>query len=126
MVVSQSGETADTLAALRYAKSMGQITLGLVNVTTSTIAREADIVLPIHAGPEIGVASTKAFTAMVLCMSALAVMIARKRGLIDDTQERAQVDLLSTVPASWPKRSPLSRNSKLWRSRYARPTTRCS
>lgn len=98
MVVSQSGETADTLAALRYAKSMGQITFGLVNVTTSTIAREADIVLPIHAGPEIGVASTKAFTAMVLCMSALAVMIARKRGIIDDTQERAQVDLLSTVP----------------------------
>ncbi|MFC3630825.1 glutamine--fructose-6-phosphate transaminase (isomerizing) [Paracoccus angustae] len=98
MVVSQSGETADTLAALRYAKAQGQITLGLVNVTTSTIAREADIVLPIHAGPEIGVASTKAFTAMVLCLSALAVMIARKRGAIDAAGERAHVELLSTVP----------------------------
>ncbi|WP_207102904.1 glutamine--fructose-6-phosphate transaminase (isomerizing) [Paracoccus shandongensis] len=98
MVVSQSGETADTLAALRYAKAQGQVTLGLVNVTTSTIAREADIVLPIHAGPEIGVASTKAFTAMVLCLSALAVMIARKRGEIDGAGERALVEMLSTVP----------------------------
>lgn len=98
MVVSQSGETADSLAALRYAKAMGQTTLGLVNVTTSTIAREADVALPIHAGPEIGVASTKAFTAMVLCLSALAVMIARQRGVIDAAGERAQLDLLSTVP----------------------------
>ena len=98
MVVSQSGETADTLAALRYARSRGQITLGLVNVTTSTIAREAQVVLPIHAGPEIGVASTKAFTAMVLCLSALAVMISRKRGEIDAAQERGHVELLSTVP----------------------------
>ncbi|MCQ0971435.1 glutamine--fructose-6-phosphate transaminase (isomerizing) [Paracoccus sp. TK19116] len=98
MVVSQSGETADTLAALRYAQSRGQITLGLVNVTTSTIAREADVILPIHAGPEIGVASTKAFTAMVFCLSALAVLIARKRGEIGLDEEHGYVELLSTVP----------------------------
>ncbi|MDO5370584.1 glutamine--fructose-6-phosphate transaminase (isomerizing) [Paracoccus sp. (in: a-proteobacteria)] len=98
MVVSQSGETADTLAALRYAKAAGQTTLGLVNVTTSTIAREADIVLPIHAGPEIGVASTKAFTAMAFCLVAMAAMIARKRGTMDAEAERAHVETLSTVP----------------------------
>lgn len=98
LVVSQSGETADTLAALRYAKARGQTTLALVNVTTSTIAREADIVLATHAGPEIGVASTKAFTAQLLGFAALAVMVARKRGAIDAAEEQRLVDLLSTVP----------------------------
>ena len=98
LVVSQSGETADTLAALRYAKALGQTTLALVNVTTSTIAREADIILASHAGPEIGVASTKAFTAQLLGFAALAVLVARKRGAIDAAEEQRLVDLLSTVP----------------------------
>ena len=98
MVISQSGETADTLAALRYARSQGQRTLGLVNVTTSTIAREADVMLPIHAGPEIGVASTKAFTAQMICLAAFAVMVGRERGVLDAAAEKAAVDALSTVP----------------------------
>ncbi|SFL66336.1 glutamine--fructose-6-phosphate transaminase [Loktanella salsilacus] len=98
MVISQSGETADTLAALRYAKAQGQQTLGLVNVTTSTIAREADVVLPIHAGPEIGVASTKAFTAQLMCIALLAFMIARKRGVIGPDAETTAIDVLSTIP----------------------------
>lgn len=98
MVISQSGETADTLAALRYAKAQGQQALGLVNVTSSTIAREADVMLPIHAGPEIGVASTKAFTAQLMCIALLAVMIARKRGVIDADAETAAINVLSTIP----------------------------
>ena len=98
MVISQSGETADTLAALRYAKAAGQKTLGLVNVTTSTIAREADVMLAIHAGPEIGVASTKAFTAQMMCLAAFAVMVAREREVIDASEERAAIETLSSVP----------------------------
>ncbi|TGN57308.1 glutamine--fructose-6-phosphate transaminase (isomerizing) [Paracoccus liaowanqingii] len=98
LLVSQSGETADTLAALRHAKACGQTTIGLVNVTSSTIAREADMILPLLAGPEIGVASTKAFTAMVLGLQALSVMVARQRGAIDAAREQALVDLLSTAP----------------------------
>ena len=98
LVVSQSGETADTLAALRYAKACGQTTLALVNVTSSTIAQEADIVLPIHAGPEIGVASTKAFTAQLLCFASLAIMVAQQKGLIDIAEHKRLTDLLFTVP----------------------------
>ncbi len=89
MVISQSGETADTLAALRYCKERDMKTAALVNVMTSTMAREADIALPILAGPEIGVASTKAFTAQLSSMLALAVLAARQRGAIDATQEAA-------------------------------------
>lgn len=98
MVISQSGETADTLAALRYAKAVGQNTLGLVNVSTSTIAREADVMLATHAGPEIGVASTKAFTAQLICLAAFAVMVARERGEIDVDEEKSIIDKLSSVP----------------------------
>jgi glutamine---fructose-6-phosphate transaminase (isomerizing) len=98
LVVSQSGETADTLAALRYAKACGQTTLALVNVTSSTIAREADIVLPIHAGPEIGVASTKAFTAQLLGFASLVLMVARQKGLVDAAEHRRLTDLLFSVP----------------------------
>jgi glutamine---fructose-6-phosphate transaminase (isomerizing) len=98
ILVSQSGETADTLAALRYARSSGQKILGLVNVATSTIARESDIVLPIHAGPEIGVASTKAFTAQLVGLAALSVLAARTRGLIGAEEEARLVNVLSTVP----------------------------
>ncbi|MGO4914812.1 glutamine--fructose-6-phosphate transaminase (isomerizing) [Pseudogemmobacter sp. W21_MBD1_M6] len=98
LVVSQSGETADTLAALRYAKSCGQQTLALVNVSSSTIAREADISMPIHAGPEIGVASTKAFSAQLICFAALAILVAKQRGTIDRAEELRLIGLLSTVP----------------------------
>ena len=78
--VSQSGETADTLAALRYVKSQGGRIVSIVNVETSTIARESDVVLPIFAGPEIGVASTKAFTCQLTVLAALSLTIARQRG----------------------------------------------
>ena len=98
MVISQSGETADTLAALRYAKAHGQRTIGLVNVPTSTIAREADVMLETHAGPEIGVASTKAFTAQMMCLAALATMIARERGILDSAAEMAAIDVMSGIP----------------------------
>jgi glucosamine--fructose-6-phosphate aminotransferase (isomerizing) len=81
--VSQSGETADTLAAMRYAKSEGQTTIALVNVETSTMAREADVVAPIHAGPEIGVASTKAFTAQLIALASVAISAALARRQID-------------------------------------------
>ncbi len=82
--VSQSGETADTLAALRYCKDQRVKTIAIVNVPTSTIAREADVVLPTLAGPEIGVASTKAFTAQLLSLLASAIHAGHSRGTITD------------------------------------------
>lgn len=82
LAVSQSGETADTLAALRYCKKAGLKTAALVNVMTSTMAREADIALPINAGPEIGVASTKAFTSQLTALAALALSAAVSRGTL--------------------------------------------
>ena len=81
--ISQSGETADTLAALRYAKEQGQNIIAVVNQPESTIAREADIVLPTLAGPEIGVASTKAFTTQLAVLACFTVALARARGAID-------------------------------------------
>ena len=87
IVVSQSGETADTLAALRYAKQHGQKVIAVVNVPESSIAREADVVLPTRAGPEIGVASTKAFTTQLTVLAALALATARARGAIDKVRE---------------------------------------
>ena len=86
VAVSQSGETADTLAALRYCKENGLTTAALVNVMTSTMAREADIAMPIHAGPEIGVASTKAFTAQLTALAALSLSAAQMRGTISDEE----------------------------------------
>ena len=80
LLISQSGETADTLAALRYLKGRAACVAGVVNVATSTIAREADVVLPIHAGPEIGVASTKAFTCQLAVLALLSIEAARVRG----------------------------------------------
>ncbi len=80
LAVSQSGETADTLAALRWCKARGLTTAALVNVHESTMAREADVLLPTNAGPEIGVASTKAFTSQVAALTALAIAAARQRG----------------------------------------------
>ena len=84
VAISQSGETADTLAALRYCKENGLATAALVNVMTSTMAREADIAMPILAGPEIGVASTKAFTAQLTALAALSLSAAQTRGTLSD------------------------------------------
>jgi glucosamine--fructose-6-phosphate aminotransferase (isomerizing) len=78
LLISQSGETADTLAALKYAKEKGQHIAAIVNVQQSSIAREADFIMPTLAGPEIGVASTKAFTAQLTCLAALAMALAKK------------------------------------------------
>jgi glutamine---fructose-6-phosphate transaminase (isomerizing) len=96
--VSQSGETADTLETLRYCKKNGQKIAAVVNVRTSTIARESDTVLPTLAGPEIGVASTKAFTSQLSVLACLAIAIGRARGTIDETKEKALVKALTELP----------------------------
>ncbi len=96
--VSQSGETADTLATLRYCKSNGQRIASIVNVRTSTIARESHAVLPTLAGPEIGVASTKAFTCQLSVLACLAVAIGRARGTISAEQEVEIVKGLIELP----------------------------
>ncbi len=98
IAVSQSGETADTLAALRWCKDQGLKTAAVVNVHTSTMAREADLLWPTHAGPEIGVASTKAFTAQLSALLSLAVAAAAQRGRIDAIEERRLVQTLLATP----------------------------
>jgi glutamine---fructose-6-phosphate transaminase (isomerizing) len=98
ILVSQSGETADTLAALRYARGQGQHILSVVNQSESTIARESDVVLSTHAGPEIGVASTKAFTTQLTVLACLAIALARTRGAIDPAVEAALSVALAEVP----------------------------
>ncbi len=98
IVVSQSGETADTLAALHYAKLFNLKTAALVNVMSSTMARKADIAMPIKAGPEIGVASTKAFTSQTCALAALAVGAATQRGHIDSDAAVAHCHDLATLP----------------------------
>ncbi|WP_431469955.1 glutamine--fructose-6-phosphate transaminase (isomerizing) [Sphingosinithalassobacter sp. LHW66-3] len=100
VVVSQSGETADTLAALRHMKANGMTTAGIINVPTSSMAREVDLLLSTHAGPEIGVASTKAFTCQLAVMAALAVNLARARGLLSEGEEREIVRHLLEAPAA--------------------------
>jgi glucosamine--fructose-6-phosphate aminotransferase (isomerizing) len=100
LFISQSGETADTLAALRHCKAAGQIIGVVVNVPTSSMAREADLLLPTHAGPEIGVASTKAFTCQLAVLAALAAHLAVKRGKLSREEERAIVEHLAAVPAA--------------------------
>lgn len=97
--ISQSGETADTLAALRHCKENGQYTAAIVNVPTSSMAREAHVVLPTHAGPEIGVASTKAFTCQLATLTAFAIALARAKGRIDAEKEAAFVQCLTEIPA---------------------------
>jgi glucosamine--fructose-6-phosphate aminotransferase (isomerizing) len=99
LFISQSGETADTLAALRYAKARGQKTLAIVNVPESTIAREADAVLHTNAGPEVGVASTKAFTTQLTVLACLTIALAKGRGAIDAAEEARLVAALTEVPA---------------------------
>jgi glucosamine--fructose-6-phosphate aminotransferase (isomerizing) len=96
--VSQSGETADTLASLRYAREQKQHVLSVVNVQTSTIARESDVIMPTLAGPEIGVASTKAFTCQLAVLCCLAVAAGRARGVLSDADERKLVRALIEVP----------------------------
>ncbi|MGW8188673.1 glutamine--fructose-6-phosphate transaminase (isomerizing) [Sphingomonas hankookensis] len=100
LFISQSGETADTLAALRHAKSEGQTIAVVVNVPTSTMAREADLLLPTHAGPEIGVASTKAFTCQLAVLAALAANLAKAKGRLSEAEERSIVRHLAEAPAS--------------------------
>ncbi len=100
LFISQSGETADTLAALRHCKAAGQTIAVVVNVPTSSMAREADLLLPTHAGPEIGVASTKAFTCQLAVLAALAAHMAVKRGRMSRAEEADVVDHLLQAPAS--------------------------
>ncbi len=100
LFISQSGETADTLAALRHCKAEGQTIAVVVNVPTSSMAREADLLLPTHAGPEIGVASTKAFTCQLAVLAALAAHFAVRKGRIDREQEAEIVRHLLEAPAA--------------------------
>ena len=99
LFVSQSGETADTLAALRYCRAQGQRIVSVVNVPESTIARESDIMLQTFAGPEIGVASTKAFTTQLTTLACLAIAAARARRAIDHRREAALAVALTEVPS---------------------------
>ncbi|MEO0399656.1 MAG: glutamine--fructose-6-phosphate transaminase (isomerizing) [Pseudomonadota bacterium] len=98
IVISQSGETADTLAALRNAKANGQKIGAVVNVPESSIAREADVIFPTAAGPEIGVASTKAFTCQLATLACLAVAAGRQRGVLSAEQEKKIVSALLATP----------------------------
>ena len=100
LFISQSGETADTLAALRHCKQNGQTIGVIVNVPTSSMAREADLLLPTHAGPEIGVASTKAFSCQLAVLAALAVHMAVKKGLMSRAEEQEVVAHLLEAPAA--------------------------
>ncbi|OYU34577.1 glutamine--fructose-6-phosphate transaminase (isomerizing) [Novosphingobium sp. PASSN1] len=100
LFISQSGETADTLAALRHCKAAGQTIAVVVNVPTSSMAREADLLLPTHAGPEIGVASTKAFTCQLAVLAALAAHLAVKRGRLNREEEAEIVGHLAETPAA--------------------------
>jgi glutamine---fructose-6-phosphate transaminase (isomerizing) len=98
LFITQSGETADTLATLRYCKAQGQPVAAIVNVRTSTIARESDVVLPTLAGPEIGVASTKAFTCQLSALASLTLALGRARNSLSAAQEQELVHALSQVP----------------------------
>jgi glucosamine--fructose-6-phosphate aminotransferase (isomerizing) len=98
IAVSQSGETADTLAALRWCAEHGLTTAAIVNAHESTMAREAQILWPTHAGPEIGVASTKAFTSQVTALTALAIAAAAQRGRIDDAEQARLARVLVEAP----------------------------
>ena len=100
LFISQSGETADTLAALRHARSEQQRIAVVVNVPTSSMAREADLLLPTHAGPEIGVASTKAFTCQLAVLAALSANLARAKGRLSAEEEQGIVQHLQEAPAA--------------------------
>merc|ERR1719389_155990 len=98
IAISQSGETADTLAAIHLAKAAGCLCLGVCNTVGSSIARETAAGVYLHAGPEIGVASTKAFSAQILVLSLIALKIAKERGKIDETELRQKLAALRAVP----------------------------
>jgi glutamine---fructose-6-phosphate transaminase (isomerizing) len=98
LFVSQSGETADTLATLRYARERNQHIVSIVNVATSTIARDSDVVMPTLAGPEIGVASTKAFTCQLTVLACLAIAAGRARGTLSEEAEEKLVGALIETP----------------------------
>ena len=99
LFISQSGETADTLAALRYCASVKQPLAAIVNAEESTIAREADHAFPLLCGPEIGVASTKAFTSQLTVLACLAVAAGRSRGVLDTATERTLIDAIASLPS---------------------------
>ncbi len=98
LVISQSGETADTLAALREAKAKGATVLGICNVVGSTISRETDAGVFTHAGPEIGVASTKAFTAQVAVLTMMAIQLGQAKGHIDNARAAELINELDSIP----------------------------
>jgi len=98
LFISQSGETADTLASLRYCKANGAVIGAVVNVPESTIAREADVMFQTIAGPEIGVASTKAFTCQLTVLATLAIQAGRIRGVLSADQEAGLIDGLAAIP----------------------------
>ena len=123
IAISQSGETADTLAALREAKAQGASVVAVCNVMESTIARESDGVIYTHAGPEIGVASTKAFTTQLAALHMFAVWLGRRRGSLDVKEARWQLSALSTVPEAL---EGLVRDQEVYRQmarKYARATS---
>ncbi len=99
IAISQSGETADTLAAVRLAKQAGALVLGICNVVGSSIPRETDAGVYTHAGPEIGVASTKAFTAQVTVLAMMAMLIGRKKDLLSEMQFRSYIRSLTEIPS---------------------------
>jgi glucosamine--fructose-6-phosphate aminotransferase (isomerizing) len=99
LFISQSGETADTLAALRFCRAHGQHIAGIVNVPESTMDREADVVFHTHAGPEIGVASTKAFTCQLVTLACIVIATARARGAISRDDEQGLSSAITEVPA---------------------------
>ncbi len=98
IVISQSGETADTLAAVRQAQEAGVLAIGLVNAVGSTIARATDAGVYLHAGPEIGVASTKAFTAQVVVLAQIALLLGHERGKLTDDEMRRHLEALAAIP----------------------------
>jgi glucosamine--fructose-6-phosphate aminotransferase (isomerizing) len=98
LVISQSGETADTIAALREAKRRGALTLGICNVVGSTLSRETDAGVFTHAGPEIGVASTKAFTAQVVVLTLMAIALGQQRGTLPPERAEALIEELARIP----------------------------
>ncbi len=98
IAISQSGETADTLAAVKLAKGAGALVLGICNVVGSSIPRETDAGVYTHAGPEIGVASTKAFTAQVTVLAMMAILVGRKKNVLSEEQYRSYIKSLTEVP----------------------------
>ena len=116
LLVSQSGETADTLAALRYMQQAGQHVLSVLNVPESTMARESDVVLETVAGPEIGVASTKAFTAQLTVLACLAIGAARARGTMDAATEGRLWPRCWSCQAGRPRCSRTRTRSSAWPS----------